>query len=170
MGQYFLVVNTDKKQYIDAWKFGEGVADLQAVSGYHAQAVALLMCRMNEVRDTADTLLGSWSGDNVIAAAEYASPEENGDSAERNLYKTARDEFEDISYKALAMLCDTHEPVCWELAEKASTRRHERLIFHLGNAITEAGCASLEQALNEVISSNWKDRYQAAAEHYAAPV
>ena len=63
MGQYFLVVNTDKKQFIDAWKFGEGVETLQAVSGYHAQALALLTCRMNQVRDTKNTLLGSWSGD-----------------------------------------------------------------------------------------------------------
>lgn len=168
MGQYFLVVNTDKKQFIDAWKFGEGVADLQAVSGYHAQALALLTCRMDEVRDTAGNLLGSWSGDQVFAAAEYAST--GNDDAKRNLYKTALEEFEDISYKALAMLCDTHEPVCWELSEKVATPRHERLIFHLGNAITEAGgCPPLEQALNEVIGANWKDRYQSAAEHYAAP-
>jgi len=159
MGQYFLVVNTDKKQFIDAWKFGEGVADLQAVSGYHAQAVALLTCRMDQVRGTEGNLLGSWSGDQVIAAAEYASTGENGNGAEHNLYKTAREEFEDISYKALALLCDTHEPVCYELAEKAATPRHERLIYHLGNAITEAGCASLEQALNDVIGANWKDRY-----------
>ena len=165
MGQYFLVVNTDKKQFIDAWKFGEGVETLQAVSGYHAQAVALLTCRMDQVRDTAESLLGSWSGDNVIAAAEYAS---TGNNAEHNLYKTARDEFEDISYKALAMLCDTHESVCWELAEKVSTPRYEKLIYHLGNTIEEAGCISLEQALNEVIGANWKDRHQAAAEHYAA--
>jgi hypothetical protein len=168
MGQYFLVVNTDKKQFIDAWKFGEGVAYLQAVSGYHAQAVALLTCRMDQVRGTEGNLLGSWSGDNVIVAAEYSLT--GNDGVERNLYKTARDEFEDISYKALAMLCATHEPVCWELAEKASTRRHERLIFHLGNAISEAGSGSLEQALNEVIGAEWKDRYKAAAEHYAAPV
>lgn len=166
MGQYFLVVNTDKKQFIDAWKFGEGVAGLQAVSGYHAQAVALLTCRMDQVRDTANTLLGSWSGDQVFAAAEYASTNQNG--AEQNLYKTARSEFEDISYKALAMLCDTHESVCYELAEKTAARRHEKFIFHLGNAITEVGSVSLEQALKEVIGANWKDRYQAAAEHYAA--
>ena len=167
MGQYFLVVNTDKKQYLDAWKFGEGVADLQAVSGYHAQALALLTCRMDQVRDTDDTLLGSWSGDRVIAAAEYASAE---NEAEQNLYKIAREEFEDISYQALAMLCETHEPAAYELAEKAATRRHERLIFHLGNAVSEFDCASLEQALYEVIGSNWKDRYKAAAEYHAALV
>ena len=165
MGQYFLVVNTDKKQFIDAWKFGEGVETLQAVSGYHAQAIALLTCRMDQVRDTAGNLLGSWSCDQVIAAAEYASTE-NG--AASNLYKTAREEFEDISYKALAMLCDTHEPVCWELAEKAAAPRYEKLIYHLGNAIEESGCDSLEHALNEIIGANWKDRHKAAAEHYAA--
>jgi hypothetical protein len=166
MGQYFLIVNTDKKQFIDAWKFGEGVEILQAVSGYHAQALALLTCDMSQVRDRDGTLLGSWSGDQIIAAAEYASTNEN--DAVRNPYKLAREEFEDISYKALAMLCETHETVCWELAEKSATRRHERLIYHLGNAITEAGCPQLEQALYEVIGSDWKDRYKAAAEHYAA--
>ena len=52
--------------------------------------------------------------------------------------------------------------------KKPRSRRYEKLIYHLGNAINEAGCPSLEQALYEVIGSDWKDRYKAAAEHYAA--
>lgn len=160
MGQYFLIVNKDKKQFLDARKFGEGVEISQAVSGYHAQALALLTCRMDAVRDTNNNLLGSWSGDFVAAAGEYA--------AEPNLYKTARAEFEDISYKALAMLCDTHESVCYELAEKALNPRYKKLIYHLGNAIGENGSPSLEQALSEVIGSQWRESYKSAAEYYAA--
>lgn len=172
MGQYFLVVNTDKKQYLDGFRFGEGIADLQVVSGYHAQALALLTCRMDDVRDTEGTLLGSWSKDLVLAAGEFASPGKYGietattGNPDRNLYRMARDEFEDISYQALAILCETHEPICYELAQKASIPRYEKVIFHLGNVIREIGCVPLEQALFEVLGSNWKDRYKAVADYY----
>ena len=173
MGQYFLIVNTDKKQYLDGFRFGEGVADLQVVSGYHAQALALLTCRMDDARDTEGTLLGSWSRSFVLAAGEYASPGRHdietatAENPERNLYRMAREEFEDISYRALAMLCETHERVCYELAEKVSNPRYEKIIFHLGNVIDEVGCAPLEQALYEVVGASWKNQYQKAIHRYA---
>ena len=171
MGQYFLIVNTDKKQFLDAYRFGEGVADLQIVSGYHAQALALLSCKMDDVRDTEGSLLGSWSRDFVLAVGDYAPPDKYGiktateEKPERNLYKLAREEFEDISYKALAMLCETHELICYELAEKASVPRYKKLIFHLGNVINEVGCESLENALTEVLG-DWEQQYEKATAQY----
>lgn len=165
MGQYFLIVNTNKKQYLSGNSFGEGVADLQIVSGYHAQALALLMCKMDDVRNTEGTLLGIWSGDAVIAAGEYAEPDKYSiktsteKEPERNLYKMAKAEFEDIGYKALATLCETHETICYELAEKTAIPRYEKLIFHLGNVITQVGCESLEIALNEIVG-DWKPLYE----------
>lgn len=173
MGQYFLIVNINKKQFLNAYKFGEGIADLQTVSGYHAQALALLTCRMDELRNTKDTLIGSWSEDLIVATGEYASPDKykiktsTNDNPERNLYRMAQSEFEDISYKALAMLCETHEQICYELAEKVLTPRYERLIFHLGNVIIEIGCVPLEQALAECLGANWKMSYKTAVEKYA---
>jgi hypothetical protein len=171
MGQYFIIVNTDKKQYLSGNSFGEGVADLQVLTGYHSQAIALLMCRMDEVRDIEGTLLGSWSKDDVIATGEYAESNKHGiitsteTDPERNLYKMAKADFEDISYKALAMLCETHETVCYELAEKVSKPRYEKFIFHLGNVINQLGCEPLETALNEILG-DWKQLFEKSLKYY----
>lgn len=173
MGQYFLIINTDKKQFLDPYCFGEGVADLQMISGFHAQALALLATKMNEIYETENGLMSSWSGDFVVIAGDYAPPNKYGvktttpEKADRNLYKMARDEFEDISYKAFAMLCETHESVCYELAEKASIPRYEKIIFHLGNVINQYGSESLKNALSEVLGSNWNQRYVTIAKDYA---
>lgn len=173
MGQYFLIVNTDKKQFLDPYRFGEGVADLQVVSGYHAQALALLVVKMDDIYGSENGLMSSWSGDFVAAAGDYAQPDKHGietstpENSDRNLYKMAREEFEDVSYKALAMLCETREPVCYELAEKAALPRHKRLVFHLGNVIKEVGCEPLENAMYESLGSNWNKQYELLSKEHA---
>jgi hypothetical protein len=44
MSQYFKIVNPVKRQYIDAIRFSENIKASGYMRGYHAVAVALLVC------------------------------------------------------------------------------------------------------------------------------
>ena len=50
MGQYFIFVNPAERQFLDGAKFGEGVKSYTVLYGYHAYAIALLVCNLTEVK------------------------------------------------------------------------------------------------------------------------
>ncbi len=71
-------------------------------------------------------LAGSWFGDPVIAAGDdYGQPDQYGiqtsieQNPQRNLNVMATEEFEDITYQALAMLCQGREGFAKEMAYRA---------------------------------------------------
>src|SRR5262245_2477999 len=112
MGQYFVFVNPVKKQFLDAGKFDEGVKYWNVLVGYHAYAIALLVCRLDEIEHSYCEHAGSWFSDPVIVAGDDEGPPDaygikttTAEKPERNLYWMASEEFEDISYRAVAMLC-----------------------------------------------------------------
>ena len=105
MGQYFKIVNPTKKQCIDAFKFDENIKASGVMYGYHGFAVALLVCRLDEVPHTYGDLAGFWHGDPVIAVGDdYGEPDVYGvktsteENPHRNLYWLAKEEYEDVSY------------------------------------------------------------------------
>jgi hypothetical protein len=129
MSQYFLIVNPVKRQYIDASRFDERTKASGFMRGYHATAVALLVCQSIEVGHRYGPLAGSWYADPIIAAGDdHGQPDQYGfatstsTNPDRNLYQLARDEFEDISYQAIAMLCLAQDGFAEEIAEKAAKR------------------------------------------------
>jgi hypothetical protein len=104
MGQYFIFVNPIKRQFLDADKFNEGVKSYSVLCGYHAYAVALLVCSLTEIDHSYGQLAGSWYGDPVIVAGDdEGEPDAYGiktstlENPERNLYWQASEEFEDIN-------------------------------------------------------------------------
>lgn len=80
MGQYYLTVNVDKRQYLDPHKFGAGLK-LMEFSGQAesiGQALCILLAQGNnrgggDLRSD-DPLIGSWAGDRVIVAGDYMDP------------------------------------------------------------------------------------------------
>lgn len=146
MGQYFKIVNPPKKQFLDASRFNENVKSSGVLYGYHAIAVAFLVCNIDQVRDGWDKpihnfgeLASSWCGDSVFIVSDdhgkanefglQTSTEQNPD---RNLYWMAKEEFEDISYKAMAMLCNAREDIAEGLAQRAATREKSMVRVALG--------------------------------------
>jgi hypothetical protein len=167
MSQYFKIVNPAKRQYIDAIRFSENIKASGYLRGYHAVAVAVLVCHTVEVPHCYGPLAGSWYGDPVIAAGDdYGQPDQYGlmtsteADPKRNLNQMARDEFEDISYQAIAMLCQGRDGFAEEIAAKAAAARSRHLFIQLGNVVMLVGCEPLEEALEQAFGREWRKLYQ----------
>jgi hypothetical protein len=167
MGQYFKIVNPVKRQYIDAIRFSENIKASGYMRGYHAVALAVLVCHAAEVAHHYGPLAGSWYGDPVIAAGDdHGQPDQYGfktsteTAPQRNLNQLAHEEFEDISYPAIAMLCQGREGFATEIAAKAAATPSRHLFVQLGNVVMLVGCDLLEQALAEAFGREWRKLYQ----------
>ncbi|MBA3716170.1 MAG: hypothetical protein H0W76_27580 [Pyrinomonadaceae bacterium] len=177
MGQYFKIVNPAKKQFIDASRFNENVKSSGVLYGYHATAVAFLVCNIDQVRDgwghpiyDFGELAGSWCGDSVFIvsddhgkADEFSVKTSTDQNPDRNLYWMAKEEFEDISYKAIAMLCNGREDIAEEMAQRAAASvSPDTELVDLGNVVFYVGCEPLERALAKEYGAEWASRYKKA--------
>lgn len=173
MGEYFKIVNPTKKQFLDANQFDEGIKASSVLYGYHAIATALLVCNLGQVRFESGkprhdygSLSGSWCGDSIFVAGEYAKADEYGvitstqENPDRNLYWMAREEFEDVSYKTIAMLCEGRDGFAEEIVRKVNEPSHYSLIVHLGNVVFQERCKPLEVALEKIIGFDWTKKYK----------
>jgi hypothetical protein len=173
MGQYFKIVNPVKRQYIDIGDFaGENEKASGVMQGYHAVAVAVLVCKLDEVRHNFGPLAGSWYGDPVITAGDdYGEPDQYGiktsteQNPQRNLNLMATEEFEDITYQALAMLCQGREGFAEEMVHRAKESPGYVLV-DLGNTVFQVGCEPLERALNDILGSDWTKQYKKERRQY----
>jgi hypothetical protein len=127
MGQYYITVNVDKKQYLHPHKFGNGLKLMEFSSDGEgiAQALMLLLAHSNNRGGgdlhTENKLIGSWAGDRIVVAGDYDDdwlfvPDEYKDTSKHDadygkrlhhdnsgsyygetLYSTAKRFFKDIS-------------------------------------------------------------------------
>lgn len=172
MGQYFKIVNHVKRQYIDPNTFAENnKASGVLQHGYHVLAVALLVCKIEEVSQLYGPLAGSWYGDPIIAAGDdYGAPDVYGiktsteEDPNRNLNQMAKDEFKDISYKAIAMLCEGRVGFAEVIVKKSTEGYSSELLIRLGNVVFQIGCKPLEEALEKVYGAEWTRKYKKARE------
>jgi hypothetical protein len=112
MGQYYKIVNIKKKQYIKPDTFGDGSKLMEfsmSASGVLA-GLAILLADGNgrgggDLHSEND-IIGSWAGDNIVVAGDYADDGKFVKEADRNLYNVAGNEGEDISLKVLEALFD----------------------------------------------------------------
>jgi hypothetical protein len=103
----------------------------------------------------------------VIAASDdYGQPDQYGFKTatdmdpERNLNQLAGEEFEDISYQAIAMLCQGRDGFAAEIAAKAAAAPSHHLFVQLGNVVMLVGCEPLEKALADAFGQEWRKLYQ----------
>jgi hypothetical protein len=112
MGQYYKIVNIKKKQYIKPDTFGDGSKLMEfsmSASGVLA-GLAILLADGNgrgggDLHSEND-IVGSWAGDNIVIAGDYADAGKFVKEAGQNLYEVASNEGEDISIKVLEALFD----------------------------------------------------------------
>ena len=112
MGQYYKIVNIKKKQYITPHTFGDGSKLMEfsmSANGVLA-GLAILLADGNgrgggDLHSEND-IVGSWSGDNIVIAGDYADDGKFVKDADKNLYHIASIEGEDISIKVLEALFD----------------------------------------------------------------
>ena len=112
MGQYYKIVNIKKKQYITPHTFGDGSKLMEfsmSANGVLA-GLAILLADGNgrgggDLHSEND-IVGSWAGDNIVIAGDYADAGKFVKEPDQTLYEVASNEGEDISLKVLDALFD----------------------------------------------------------------
>jgi hypothetical protein len=112
MGQYYKIVNIKKKQYISPYIFGDGskLMEFSMSANGVLSGLSILLADGNgrgggDLHSEND-IVGSWAGDNIVVAGDYADEGKFVKDANKNLYSIANIEGEDISLKVLDALCD----------------------------------------------------------------
>jgi len=96
MGQYFLIVNTTKKEYLYPHNFGSGLKFME----FTGDALGPLTGLAHLLGQSSDSsgmgadpdITGRWIGDHVVIVGDYD---------DSKLYKTADDTYENISDKVI---------------------------------------------------------------------
>lgn len=98
MGQYYTVVNMDKKEKLDPTRFNDGLklAEFGCSGGGTMAALAVLLANsngrgggdFNGSHPRASEVVGRWAGDRIVIAGDYADNDCSGEDAdtESNLY------------------------------------------------------------------------------------
>lgn len=117
MGQYFYVVNLDKRQFLHPHTLGDGLKLFEVACGNGTlRALHLLLAdnagdclreggRCGGATEVGKRLVGSWAGDRIVVAGDYAPPGRfPGVDDDENVHNVASEAFEDISL-AMRELC-----------------------------------------------------------------
>jgi hypothetical protein len=128
VGQYYKVINLDKKQYLHPHRFGDGLKLMEfGMSSCGTMAALAILLSDGNGRGRGDIrsqspLVGSWAGDRVVISGDY-SDKAWKDAAEAgrdatngvdkpNLYgRLTEDGFEDISAQVRAVFTDAGEEI-----------------------------------------------------------
>ena len=169
MGEYFVIVNIDKRQYLSAASMNENNKRGGFLRGLHGRALALLVCKSDELRHGYGELAGSWFGDRVIATGDdngvpdaYDMVTRGVETPDRNLYELARQEYDDISLAAVVMLCRGDRTVVDELVTAAG--KSDGALLVVGDAVFVAQYAELGEAMRAQHGEGWVRRYQRACD------
>ena len=162
MGEYFLIVNPVKRQYVSASPFGENIKRNGIFAGHHGYAIGLLLCNDPENFFDAHPLVGSWAGDPIIVAGDYSAPDTLGipttlpDGPGRNLYHMAEEEFEDISHRVMIMLFDEYKRYKDSLNEFLYNAMWVPCLFDaLKEIVLSLEYIPLREALEKSIGPHW---------------
>ena len=111
MGQYYKVVNTTKKQVMIPHTFGSGAKLMEFSSDQMSimQGLAILLAdgngRGGGDLHSENPIIGSWAGDSIVVAGDYADEGNFVDDTTKNLYQVS-ETYEDISFKVIECLCE----------------------------------------------------------------
>ena len=116
MGQYYLTVNLDKREYLYPHKFGDGLKLLEFgdSGGGTMTGLAILLAdgngRGGGDLDSENPIVGSWAGDRIVIAGDYADEgrfvEPGHGHDNDNLHIYASEHFTDISGEVIKAMCD----------------------------------------------------------------
>ena len=148
MGQYYILANLDKQEYLNTYTFNDGAKLLEfGCSGEGTMtALAVLLSdgngRGGGDLHSDDPIIGSWAGDRIVVSGDYADEDKflqkdqimkylmlSDDNKDKpNLYAYACDHFKDISKKVLEVMLQ--DPYIFETYEKADLYGDAEKIFN----------------------------------------
>ncbi|MGI9255065.1 MAG: hypothetical protein ACR2J8_15080 [Thermomicrobiales bacterium] len=100
MGQYFLIINETKREYLHPHKLGSGLKFYEMLYGPIGNALLMLTRRSNEggggdisdatayYEESRDAIIGRWAGDKISVIGDYDASD---------LYAIAQRQYTDIS-------------------------------------------------------------------------
>ena len=145
MGQYYKIVNLDKKEFLDTYTFNDGAKLLEfgCSSEGTLTALAILLAdgngRGGGDLHSENPIIGSWAGDSIIIAGDYADEQKFlsieqiakhkmlKDGEDPNLYSYATEHFRDISEDALIAMLD--DQFIYDVYKKADLYGKAKDIF-----------------------------------------
>lgn len=111
MGQYWIPVNLDKKEFIDPHKLASGLKLWEIVANDHVgKALCILCAAMPEQRGGGDLCesptVGRWAGDRIALVGDYA---DDGDLPKKHkaskIYSKCRDgKYVDVTDEVCAVI------------------------------------------------------------------
>ena len=119
MGQYYMTVNLDKKEYLYPHKFGDGLKLLEfGSSGSGLMCGLAILLADGNGRGGGDLnsdnpIIGSWAGDRIIITGDYADGREeykhtddDGDECDTLYDRINQEDYEDISEAVILAMSD----------------------------------------------------------------
>jgi len=112
MGQYYVIANIDKKQVIKPMDFDDGAKLMEFVCSSDGVLAGLgILLADGNGRGGGDLrsdnpIIGSWAGDRIVIAGDYADEGKFVESPNDTLYDVTKYSFENISSKVKAALKD----------------------------------------------------------------
>lgn len=112
MGQYYMIVNITKREYLDPQDCTDGLKLMEF--GLSAEGtmscLAILLADGNGNGggdlDSENPIIGSWAGDKIVITGDYADEGRFTRSKKRNLYAMCDDNFRNVSEEAMLALTD----------------------------------------------------------------
>jgi hypothetical protein len=101
MGQYFLVVNLDKKEFLHPHRFGDGLKLLEFGCSMDGTMTALAILLRKSSEDGGgdihieDELIGSWAENRIVIIGDYDNSK---------LFEKAKEEYKDISKEIIKVM------------------------------------------------------------------
>lgn len=130
MGQYFYVVNLDKRQYLHPHVFDDGLKLMEFGNSGQATLLGLTVLladsnghgggdfnQFGGVQPGLAELVGSWAGDRIVFTGDYSEASyytrggEPINDLDHSLYETAAERFQDISSMVIELLLQGGEGV-----------------------------------------------------------
>lgn len=107
MGQYHIIVNKTKKQFLNPHMFNDVFND-----GIELAGLAVLLAEDNGEGEgdlsTENPIVGTWAGDDIVIAGDYGDPVRDGEENLYDLCHTAYSGYENISLKVVDAMTDSH--------------------------------------------------------------
>lgn len=149
MGQYYVIVNLDKKQFLHPHRFGDGLKLREfGASGEGTMMGLSVLLSDGNGRGGGDLpsdnpIIGSWARDRIVVAGDYADAEPAGEGEEGvNLFSlTHGDGWKDVSEQVLMALSDDMH---------TAVSLHENLSRFFGSRLTPAVMAKIEASAARV--------------------
>lgn len=113
MGQYYQVVNLDKKELLHPHEFTDGLKLLEFGSGGLTMTGLAVLLACSNGRGGGDLhsenpIIGSWAGDRVVIMGDYAEPDDYPNLTQKTIDEVWGEnrKYKDISIEVLKALCE----------------------------------------------------------------